>query len=154
MTLRSTRARDPVKTAGWINLLFGTVLIGTCLLAHTDQPGPPCIFQQVFHVPCPGCGLTRSFKAIWRGDVWLALRYHPLGPLYFGLCVSFLLAALLHKPLAGTPFAVYRLHDWLISKGTIRVLVTLMVGVWLIRISLLLVAQCGMHNACTEWLLC
>ena len=141
----------PVRTGRWINLLFGSVLIGTCLLAQTDQTGPPCLFKALFHVPCPGCGLTRSFKAIWRGNPGLALRYHPLGPLCFALCACFLLAALLHRPLAHTPFAMIRLHQWLLSKRTIQVLLALILSVWLVRLSLLLAASCGIHNVCTDW---
>jgi hypothetical protein len=105
----------------------------------------------MFHIPCPGCGLTRSFKAIWHGNLGLALRYHPLGPVYFGLAAAFLLAALLHRPLARTSFPLYRFHDALISKPTIRVLVVLTLGVWVLRLSLYAAALCGIHNPCTDW---
>ena len=32
---------------------------------------------------CPGCGLTRSFAAIGRGDVHAANALNPLGPMLF-----------------------------------------------------------------------
>ena len=45
---------------------------------------PPCPFLLLTGVPCPFCGVTRSFASIWQGDLGRALHFHPLGPLYFG----------------------------------------------------------------------
>lgn len=41
-------------------------------------------------IPCPTCGMTRSFMAIARGDVSLAFTEHLFGPILF---VLFLIAA-------------------------------------------------------------
>lgn len=44
---------------------------------------PMCLSEALFHVPCPGCGLTRSFILIAHGHPAEAARYHRLGlPLY------------------------------------------------------------------------
>lgn len=37
---------------------------------------------------CPGCGLTRSFAAIGRGDVQRANALNPLGPMLFAWAVA------------------------------------------------------------------
>lgn len=140
---------SPASRAQWINLLFGAALIVPCVLAHHDLPGPPCLFKTIFHVPCPGCGLTRSFRAIWRGDLSQAIRYHPLGPLLFLLCVAFLLLALFQKPLAHTPLALYRAHQWLLSRNPMLTLAVLMLGVWLVRLSLLFAYRWGIHTSLT-----
>lgn len=53
-----------------------------------------CLFQQIFGIPSPSCGMTRSFMAIARGDWATAFLFHAFGPLLFwfflvtALCVS------------------------------------------------------------------
>ena len=43
----------------------------------------PCIFKSIFHIPCPGCGLTRSFKAIVHLSFINSFKYNILGiPLF------------------------------------------------------------------------
>lgn len=37
-----------------------------------------CVLWQVFGIYCPGCGGTRSFRAMFRGDILQALYYHPV----------------------------------------------------------------------------
>ena len=39
-----------------------------------------CPSALIFDSPCPGCGLTRSVKALLSGDWETALQLHPLGP--------------------------------------------------------------------------
>jgi hypothetical protein len=47
-----------------------------------------CPFYLVTDLPCPGCGMGRSFCALSWGHVELAFRHHLMGPvLYFGLLV-------------------------------------------------------------------
>lgn len=36
--------------------------------------GLPCVFHQLTHLYCPGCGATRSVWALVRGDIGLAVR--------------------------------------------------------------------------------
>ncbi len=40
---------------------------------------PTCWVRTVLHVPCPGCGLTRSFVYLAEGDWRRSLQEHPLG---------------------------------------------------------------------------
>jgi len=49
--------------------------------AHVTLPA--CPFYAITGHPCPFCGGTRSYAAMWRGDLGAAFRYHPLGPLFF-----------------------------------------------------------------------
>lgn len=39
---------------------------------------PLCPTATVFHIPCPGCGLTRATRAAVSGEFREAFRYHPL----------------------------------------------------------------------------
>jgi hypothetical protein len=47
-----------------------------------------CLFQQVFHIPAPTCGMTRSFMALARGDWQQAVMYHLFGPVLFCGCLG------------------------------------------------------------------
>lgn len=35
-----------------------------------------CIIQILFHIDCPGCGLTRAAIALFRGDINSSLHYN------------------------------------------------------------------------------
>lgn len=37
-----------------------------------------CLFRIFTGLPCPGCGLTRSFLALIQGDPVKSFQYHPL----------------------------------------------------------------------------
>ncbi len=37
-----------------------------------------CIFQTIFGIACPGCGMTRALLAVLRLDIEAAFRYHPM----------------------------------------------------------------------------
>ena len=37
-----------------------------------------CILKKILHIPCPGCGLTRGFKALLKGNILLAFNYNIL----------------------------------------------------------------------------
>ena len=39
---------------------------------------PECIFLKVFHVICPGCGMTRAVSAVLHLDMRSAWMYHPM----------------------------------------------------------------------------
>jgi len=54
-----------------------------------------CILKNLFGICCPGCGLTRSFRAILQLDFYNAFNYNILGiPLFiFGIitCISLII---------------------------------------------------------------
>jgi hypothetical protein len=60
-------------------------------LTLAGYPLPPvCAMKRQFDVPCPGCGLTRSWVAAAHGDLDTSLGFHRLGWLvmfYVGLQV-------------------------------------------------------------------
>lgn len=47
-----------------------------------------CVLRLASGVPCPGCGLMRSFSSTAAGDWTAAVRFHPMGPVLFLLCVG------------------------------------------------------------------
>jgi hypothetical protein len=40
----------------------------------------PCVHQTIFHHECMTCGMTRSFGAMWKGNIRLASAYNLGGP--------------------------------------------------------------------------
>jgi Protein of unknown function (DUF2752) len=55
------------------------------LLALLPIPSEPrisfCGFLWLTGRPCPFCGLTRALACLLKGDLTLALSFHPLSPL-------------------------------------------------------------------------
>jgi hypothetical protein len=39
-----------------------------------------CLSRRLLHLPCPGCGLTRAFAHLAKGEWLAALAAHPLAP--------------------------------------------------------------------------
>ena len=66
-----------------LRALASAALVGAALLPdRAVRDGPVlCLFRRVTGVPCPSCGLTRSWQAAGHGRVRDAVRSHPLGPL-------------------------------------------------------------------------
>lgn len=46
-----------------------------------------CFFHRTLGIPCPGCGLTRSFVATARGDFRRAVEFNPMGPVLYLVCL-------------------------------------------------------------------
>ena len=77
------RVRDAFLGLGSTAWLGYTFLYPSLAGVHTILP--TCPFLLITGHPCPFCGGTRSFSAMWRGDLLHALRLYPLGPLLFVL---------------------------------------------------------------------
>jgi len=46
-----------------------------------DSAFSVCLLRRVLAIPCPGCGLTRAFGHLARGEWREAVADHPLAPL-------------------------------------------------------------------------
>ncbi|MCW5959494.1 MAG: DUF2752 domain-containing protein [Pyrinomonadaceae bacterium] len=66
-------------------LLFG--LAGAALVARFDPSVsrffPVCPMHALTGISCPGCGLTRGFHSLFHGDIWMALQFNLMLPVYF-----------------------------------------------------------------------
>jgi hypothetical protein len=74
---------------------LAVLLVGAQVL-HISLWKCPC--WVVFHIPCPGCGLTRAMQALVCGNPGLAWQFHPLAPVF--LLTGVLLLARLAMPAA------------------------------------------------------
>ena len=91
-----------------------------------------CMSRRMFGLSCPGCGLTRSFISLVRGDVASAWSYNPAGLLLFAV-ISFQI------PLRA--WQLWRIRQGLpevVMNGTAQValgaVAVLMLGQWALRL--------------------
>ena len=116
--------RPPVVTAEggeagllWLHVIFfamGLSVIGLSFLMRAEGPESVywpgarfampevCTAKRVFGVPCPGCGLTRSFISISHGQFGRAWQFNP---------ASFLL-----YPFVFVQIPWHAMQYWLIRK--------------------------------------
>ena len=51
-----------------------------------------CLFKSIFGIACPGCGLTRGFRALFHGDLYSAFSYNILTiPIFLFLVILVIL---------------------------------------------------------------
>jgi len=58
---------------------FGAVILHVWVPASGPE-GSICFSRRVLDLPCPGCGLTRAFAHLAKGEWTAALVAHPLAP--------------------------------------------------------------------------
>ncbi|MFB2922095.1 MULTISPECIES: DUF2752 domain-containing protein [Aerosakkonema] len=76
-------ARD--RRVSFVRLaIFSSPLLAAWFYNHGQQvPFLVCPLKYLTGIPCPGCGLTRSFIAIVRGDWQRAIEQNIFGPIVF-----------------------------------------------------------------------
>lgn len=110
-----------LTTAAWLHADgrgFGT---------HQQLGLPPCTFEEMTRVPCPGCGLTTSFTYMAHLSPWRALVAHPMGPVLFLITLGVAIAA---PWAAKRGVAVHRVaqHPWVTLA--LGLALTLGLGTW------------------------
>ena len=107
--------------------LAGFAILAAWLIpAGRLNSGPVlCPFRRLTGLPCPTCGLTRSWSALMHGHLGDSVAFHPLGP------VTVLGAAALA---AGLDERVPWLRERLQSREVAGSLVAGWVAVWLLRL--------------------
>ncbi len=80
-----------------------------CLLNITtwlEQHQLPCLFKQLTHFDCPGCGMQRSFLLLLRGDLAGSIHLYPaLIPVL--LMFAFLIVQVIFKLRQGAVILKY-----------------------------------------------
>jgi hypothetical protein len=79
-----------------LGICIAAVLLYFCTGINLLTIGYPCLFNKLTHLCCPGCGGTRSIRALIRGDLWRCFYDYP--PFLFGLAVYviFMVRCFLH----------------------------------------------------------
>ncbi len=84
--------------------LFGEATPNSVSIAgHEINLG--CGMRELFGIPCPGCGMTRSVLMTLHGHVGQAVGVNPVGPVF--LLGVLLLAVVLATNKMWRPMAVY-----------------------------------------------
>lgn len=110
---------SPLSTVGrrlrWQAVgLFATPVVGAFLVNQgAPLPLPACPLRHLTGIPCPTCGMTRSFIALAHGDLTGAMDYHLFGPLLFAGFVL-LVAHVLLELKAGRQVRGW--HTWLLQQ--------------------------------------
>lgn len=88
---------------------------------------PVCPLHAITGLNCPGCGLTRGFHALFHGDIFTALQFNLLLPIYllvfFYLGFSLLLIVFRGRGLSYkifTPVSVYGFFIASMAYGVLR----------------------------------
>lgn len=59
-------------------LALGFCLAGYYGIVRYTEKGIPCLFHYVFHLKCPGCGITHMLLALSRGRLGAAFQSNPV----------------------------------------------------------------------------
>lgn len=67
----------------WV--LAGLAGLAGLAVLHVWQPSPDpgssvCLSRRLTNLPCPGCGMTRAFAHLAKGEWGAAFADHPLAP--------------------------------------------------------------------------
>jgi hypothetical protein len=79
----------------------GAVLLSFCLPLRALPRESFCWFYNLTHLPCAGCGLTRSFICISHGDWRQAYEFNPFGFVWYFLALYGFLRPLLLRHLSS-----------------------------------------------------
>ena len=81
----------------------------------------PCPIYTIFHVYCPGCGVTRMLGALFKGNFYQAFRYNPLVFILLVIYIIYFILKYIFKVNIKIPNKVYYgLIVVLIVYGIIR----------------------------------
>ena len=81
------------KTIILIILLSLVGGIGYALFFKFTNIGLPCPIHELFHVNCPGCGISRMFMSILELNFYQAFRYNPLLFILFPFAIVLMIDA-------------------------------------------------------------
>lgn len=103
--------------------LVGLIIARAWPVPSVDGGDPTCIMRIMTGLPCPGCGMTRSWVHLAHGDVLTAFEYNFFGPLAMfaaaGLVVYTVVALVRRRP-----------PERLLDQLNPRILIVLL-GLWL-----------------------
>jgi hypothetical protein len=92
-----------------------------------------CVIATLWHVPCPGCGITRALRLLADGQVGASLRMHPLAvPVLLGgtlLMVSTVWATVT----LGSPIRLHRSRFGRIAIAVAAAVYGATLALWALR---------------------
>lgn len=98
-TIKSSLTERVLAGAGILAAAAGAFVVGR-FNPVTAGFFPVCPLYAMTGLNCPGCGLTRGFHALFHGDVWGALHFNALLPVYLFVFI-YLLASMFSVAVRG-----------------------------------------------------
>lgn len=123
-------AKGKILTAAPVR---GLTLVAVCAFAFWALD-IGCLFRFAMGMPCPGCGMTRAWLALLRGDVAAAFAYHPM---FWAVPLAFVLAWLQGELCLLGARPPRSLPGRMLAPITILeiVLVAALLAAWLVRLA-------------------
>ena len=100
-----------------------------------------CWMRGKLEIPCPGCGLTRSFSCAVRGHFYESWLFHPFGPFLLAMFFVVAVVSLLPETRRAGLAAVMEQHERLL-RFVFLLLVTAFCSYGLLRALLQLSGFC------------
>ncbi|GEM_PF-802293 len=136
--------------AFWLYRLVTAICLGGPLAASLVIPPPSaagaepsgllglpcCLFKELTGLPCPFCGLTRSFVSLGHGRIEDAFKYHLLGPFLFAGFFLGLVHTLLRRSPPGPSSPQGRVSSFLARHGLHLFLLSLLAA-WVVKLAFL-----------------
>jgi hypothetical protein len=103
----------------------GGIAIATLLPAGGIEDGPVlCPFRALTGLPCPGCGLTRSWVYLMHGDVGPALASNWFGPVLILAVIALVVTSVRARSAGKRPADLDKLVRNPIVLGTFALFLT------------------------------
>jgi hypothetical protein len=94
---------------------------------------PRCPIALVFHVPCPGCGMTRALRLLADGNLHASLRMHPLALPVLVALATLVTATVWATMQAGSPVRMHRTRFGRAALGLAAIVYGAALMVWVAR---------------------
>lgn len=131
------RLRERMGSAelGWFMAITAILVLSVVWHPLDDGGFVICLMRRATGLPCPGCGLTRSFCALAKGEVARSAHFHPFGPVLFAVACAYWLRGI--GLMAGWRHRVARFDAWMMRWRVPYALATVFVLVWAVRLGVL-----------------
>jgi hypothetical protein len=127
LTVKTLSVSVRQSDANLFRILAALALVAAMVIpVGTVEHGPTmCPFRLVTGLPCPGCGLTRSWVYLMHGQLGQSLYYHPLGPISLIAALLFVLGV--HKRFPAV-------WQWVQSPAVLKAIAAVWLIVWVMRV--------------------